>query len=188
MSHRYNLRSKKNINVQVNTSEKNKPLNVILSCNTSEKNIKPLNVNSIQRDDIIYGNFNEGLCSNHFKEDLLSFISKWKDLIPTITDKMIENVKKTDYIKDPYNYLQVNNQLFEQLKAQSIVYIKTNRHLLDKKDYESVKTLFEISMFNEEITDLIINNTAKHNQLNYAKSLKEKLRRVALTELRKQLF
>ena len=43
-------------------------------------------------------------------------------------------------------------------------------------------------MFNEELTELIINNTAKHSQLNFAKKLKEKLRRVALIELRKQLF
>ena len=188
MSHRYNLRSKKNINVQVNTSEENKPLNVILSSNTSEKNIKPLNVNFIQRDDIIYGNFKEGLCSNHFKEDLLTFIAKWKELLPNITDTMIENVKKTDYTKDPYNYLQVNNQLFEQIKSQSIFYLKTNKHLTILSDYDRVKTSFNLSMFNEELTELIINNTAKHSQLNSAKKLKEKLRRVALTELRKQLF
>jgi hypothetical protein len=173
MSHRYNLRSKQNLT---------------LSSNTSEKNIKPLNVNFIQRDDIVYGKFKEGLCSNHFKEDLLTFIAKWKELLPNITDIMIENVKKTDYTKDPYNYLQVNNQLFEQIKSQSIFYLKTNKHLTNLSDYDRVKTSFNLSMFNEELTELIINNTAKHSQLNFAKKLKEKLRRVALTELRKQLF
>ncbi len=175
MSHRYNLRSKKNI-ILDNIIPKEKIDNKILVNDT------------IQRDDIIYGDFNEALCSNTFKEDLLNFITKWKEFLPNITDKMVENIKKTDYIKKPYDYFQINTQIFEKLKEQSIAYLLDNKKLLNKKDYDSIKTVFTRNIFNEEITNLVIKNTVKHRQLEYAKHLKEKIQKISLDNLKNQLF
>jgi hypothetical protein len=174
MSHRYNLRSRKNAPLEVNKTEEN-------------IENKPLNENTIQRDDIIYGNFNEGLCSRRLKQDLLAFVAKWKELLLNISDKMIENVKKTDYEKDPYDYLQVNNLLFLKLKDQSVFYVKNIDRLSSQNDYENIKTLFLRSMFNEDITDLVSNNTAKYSQVKLAKELKEKIQKQTLKVLKNHL-
>jgi hypothetical protein len=176
MTHNYNLRSKKNATYVIEDTPQQKIENNVIFNNLDK------------RDDVIYGNFNDALCSNHFKEDLLDFISRWKDLLPNIKDKMIENVKKTDYEKDPYNYLQVNNQLFLEIKNHAIEYLENNKRLKYKCDYDSIKTLFKIYMFSEEITDLISNNSVKESNLIYAKQLKEKVRKSAIKQLKEQIF
>lgn len=177
MSHRYNLRSRKNITQVIEDKPERKAEIVITTPNTI-----------INKDNFVYGKFKEPLCSNHFKEDLLAFVEKWKELLPNLSDTIIENVKKTDYTKDPYNYLQVNNQLFEKLKNQCVVYLQYNKNLINKGDYESVKTLFNKYMFSEEVTELITKNTPKQSNSNDAKRIKEKIQRQALNDLRKQLY
>lgn len=176
MSHRYNLRSRKNT-TPVSENIPEKKINIRLRINNNEL-----------EDSIVYGKFNEPLCSNHFKEDLLSFVEKWKEFLPNLSNKIIENVKKTDCTKDPYIYLQVNNHLFEKLKEQCVIFLQDNKSLIRQGDYESVKTLFNRYMFNEEVTELIAKNTTKSYNSSYAKNLKEKIQRQCMRDLKTQLY
>jgi hypothetical protein len=175
MSHRYNLRPRKN----------SQTIEIVKNVNID---IKPIpKDNLIEKDDTIFGLFNEAICSNHFKEDLLKFITKWNELLPNITPEMIENIKKSDYQREVYNYYIINSNIYNQIKEQLAKNLIKTKSLQYSLDYECVKQHFNIYMCCEEFTNLTINNTVKKDMLEYAENCNKKLKKVALRELNKHL-
>ena len=82
MSHRYNLRSK---NTEHNLNNKSYEENVII------------------------GDLNEGPISTvHLRDDIVNFINKWTELLPSVNSNMISTLNKCDYKIDKYNYHHIH--------------------------------------------------------------------------------
>jgi hypothetical protein len=179
MSHRYNLRPRKNI--QSNEEKKNVNIMITLKPSPIAKD------NLIEKDDTIFGLFNEPLCSNHFKEDLLNFITKWRELLPNISDIMIKNIETSDYQKDVYSYWLMNSNAYSAIKDQLAKQLSKTKSLQRFIDYDRVKEHFNIYICSEEFANLTINNTVKKDMVEYSENYLKKLKKVALKELAKNL-
>jgi len=156
MSHRYNLRSK---NTEHNLNNKSYEENVII------------------------GDLNEGpLSTVHLRDDIVNFINKWTELLPSVNSNMISTLNKCDYKIDKYNYHHTCKNIYVYIRSDIVFNIEESSRC-NKQDYDSVKKRYLTYFCAEEFCKLTLDNTICEKLKNDVCVILQKVKKLTLDKL-----